>query len=200
MRKTLHLLAVFTASLVLLSSCSSTNNGFSKQKYTGFKKGDGQSAGKANTAKHKANKTDHTQPADFTTNVQNSESDAINTSSAFKLPDLKMTDPTLVILASEDHGNKHRLSRFKDFFKSRPIPQKTGNGGDADANMIIMILLCIFLPPIAILIHEGVGTPFWLDLILWLIGGVWFFGVYGNVGFLWILGLIAIIYAFMRCF
>ena len=62
--------------------------------------------------------------------------------------------------------------------------------------VLILILLCIFIPPLAVLIVDGLKAPFWIDLILWLIAiGAYF---YNPVTAL--IGLIAIIYAFVRVF
>lgn len=37
---------------------------------------------------------------------------------------------------------------------------------------LIKLLAAIFLPPLAVFLHEGVTTQFWINLILTLIGGV----------------------------
>ena len=37
-------------------------------------------------------------------------------------------------------------------------------------NKLVMILLCIFLPPIAVLIQKGVGKDLLINIILCLLG------------------------------
>ncbi|HEY6161070.1 MAG TPA: YqaE/Pmp3 family membrane protein [Bacteroidia bacterium] len=49
-------------------------------------------------------------------------------------------------------------------------------------NGLVLVILCILLPPLAVYLAKGVGTPFWVDLILTL--------------FFWIPG---IIYALIVC-
>lgn len=59
----------------------------------------------------------------------------------------------------------------------------------------LMILLCLFIPPLAIALAEGVGTPFWIDLILAVLG----LGVISS-GFFGLFWLAAVIYAFIVIF
>lgn len=59
----------------------------------------------------------------------------------------------------------------------------------------LLVVLCIFIPPLAIYLHQGVGEAFWIDLILWILG----LGVFG-VPFFGLLWLAAIIYAFVVVF
>lgn len=48
-------------------------------------------------------------------------------------------------------------------------------------NKLIMIILCIFLPPVAVLIDKGLGKDFIINLIL-----SFFFLVPGSIHALWI--------------
>jgi uncharacterized membrane protein YqaE (UPF0057 family) len=63
--------------------------------------------------------------------------------------------------------------------------------------LIIAILLCLILPPVAIAVFDGISTWFWVDLILFLIaiGGFFLFG-----GLAGIAGLASIIIAFLVVF
>lgn len=49
---------------------------------------------------------------------------------------------------------------------------------------ILLIILCIILPPLAVYLMDGIGTSFWLDLILtlifWLPGVIFAFIVYAG--------------------
>lgn len=60
---------------------------------------------------------------------------------------------------------------------------------------IILIVLCILIPPLAVLLEVGVGKEFWIDLLFYLLG----FGYLG-VLFLGLFWLIAVVYAFIVCF
>lgn len=59
--------------------------------------------------------------------------------------------------------------------------------------LVIYILLCLFLPPVAIAIYSGISGIFWLDLILFLLAISSFFWI-PTVG---LVGLAAIIIAFL---
>lgn len=48
-------------------------------------------------------------------------------------------------------------------------------------NKLVMILLCIFLPPVAVFLDKGLGKDFLLNLILTLI-----FFVPGSIHALWL--------------
>lgn len=60
--------------------------------------------------------------------------------------------------------------------------------------LLIKIIIAIFIPPLAVFIHEKATTDFWIDLILWLFFGVgrvlpFFFGFWG-VAFIYALFVI----------
>ena len=48
-------------------------------------------------------------------------------------------------------------------------------------NKIVMIILAIFLPPVAVFLKEGVGLHFVINIVLWIIS----FGILGIVHGLW---------------
>ncbi|MBI1780344.1 MAG: YqaE/Pmp3 family membrane protein [Sphingobacteriales bacterium] len=49
----------------------------------------------------------------------------------------------------------------KDFKKSKR------NGGEADTNTLLLVILAILLPPLAVYLHEGeINTKFWISLLL----------------------------------
>lgn len=39
-------------------------------------------------------------------------------------------------------------------------------------NIILEVILAFLLPPLAVFIHSGIGTPFWINLILTILGWV----------------------------
>lgn len=43
-------------------------------------------------------------------------------------------------------------------------------------NKILKIILAILLPPLAVFLSEGLGTQFWLNLVLTLVG-FWIVGI-----------------------
>lgn len=67
---------------------------------------------------------------------------------------------------------------------------------DADVRTILLVILALFIAPLAVFIFEGASNRFWLTLVLWLIGiGVGFFLFGGSIA--WACGLIAAIYAIL---
>ncbi|MFI5149284.1 MAG: YqaE/Pmp3 family membrane protein [Bacteroidia bacterium] len=64
--------------------------------------------------------------------------------------------------------------------------------------MILLILLCVIIPPLAVFIKtEEVAKPFVIDLIFWILGlGL---GI-GLGGLAWLCMIISIVYAFYICF
>jgi len=49
----------------------------------------------------------------------------------------------------------------KDFKKNKR------NGGEADTNTLLLVILAILLPPLAVYLHEGqINTKFWISLLL----------------------------------
>ena len=50
------------------------------------------------------------------------------------------------------------------------------NSGLANENKILKIILAILLPPLAVFMHSGLGTQFWLNLVLTILG-FWIVGV-----------------------
>jgi uncharacterized membrane protein YqaE (UPF0057 family) len=87
---------------------------------------------------------------------------------------------------------KQRISHFAKSLSAK---------GDGDENAIalfLLIILAIFLPPLAVILKDGFGLPFVLDLLFWLLGfGFVIFIASNGVIFLGIFGLIAIIYALL---
>ena len=59
------------------------------------------------------------------------------------------------------------MVRFK---RSAGTKEKKNNNKDLDGMAILLIILAIFLPPLAVGIFEGITGRFWLVLILWLLG------------------------------
>jgi len=46
---------------------------------------------------------------------------------------------------------------------------------DTGVPKIVLVILAILIPPVAVALKEGIGTHFWINLILWIltwIGGI----------------------------
>jgi uncharacterized membrane protein YqaE (UPF0057 family) len=67
-------------------------------------------------------------------------------------------------------SKKERKARIKEAKKEIRKYKKSANKGEASENTLLMALLCIFLPPLAVYLHEGeINTRFWISLILTLL-------------------------------
>ncbi len=66
--------------------------------------------------------------------------------------------------------NSMKVASAKAFAKESANQQKENRGGGGDANLLILVILCLFpfINLIAMYLHDGksVTTNFWLDLIL----------------------------------
>jgi uncharacterized membrane protein YqaE (UPF0057 family) len=51
------------------------------------------------------------------------------------------------------------------FFKAKPLDLKE----KTDDMLIIKVILCFFISPLAVFLHVGIGTQFWINLILYLL-------------------------------
>ncbi|HET6992235.1 MAG TPA: YqaE/Pmp3 family membrane protein [Bacteroidia bacterium] len=91
-------------------------------------------------------------------------------------------------------GNHHAVSQKNtveknatpashNIFAPKAKKNADGKSGGGDVNGALLVLLCLFIPPLAVFLVDGIGTPFWIDLILCLL----FY-------------LPGIIYAFIVCF
>lgn len=64
-----------------------------------------------------------------------------------------------------------KISRVGAQLKQGSEPKQTPAADDVSTNEIIMIILAIFISPLAVYLKEGVTNRFWIDLICWLLGG-----------------------------
>lgn len=118
----------------------------------------------------------------------------------------------------ENHGLKkyfQRLSDAKPFKKGKAVFREQINQAttvqgpaaspadddDRAVALFLLIILAILLPPLAVLLADGVGINFLVDLIFWLLG-FGFVVFISGAGFIYlgIFGLIAIIYALLVVF
>ena len=85
---------------------------------------------------------------------------------------------------------KMRIKKLKAELKT--LVSLKEQGYEADTNTVLLVILAILLPPLAVYLHQGAfTTKFWITLVLWLLG--WVF--WGAVA--WVPLLPAIIYAIL---
>lgn len=104
-----------------------------------------------------------------------------------KVSDIKITKPS---------KNIESLSSFKDLKKNIKNSNKDELASDDDVWLIILVLLALIISPLAVYFERDIGSEFFLNLILYLLGvGLIFFVPFA--GLLW---LIAVIHALIIIF
>jgi uncharacterized membrane protein YqaE (UPF0057 family) len=87
-----------------------------------------------------------------------------------------------------------KFSVFKAKKEAVKFVKKNSSSPASDVATILLVILAILIPPLAVLLFEGITSRFWIDLILAILG----WGAYGILGgIFWLCGLIAIIYALL---
>lgn len=214
-------LKIFMSGLVaavLLSACSTGNdvvsgNGIQKRKYN-----DGYyiSWGK----NYKKNKTDE-KVEDFTSTENLTEKSEVELSEqSVQLALNSETEETFVFVPVVEENevvneiqttpsqqisnplgvtekNDRTIVRPSRKFSPKSMRKAVDNNAStaADTNTILLVILALFIPPLAVFLFEGATGRFWIDLILALIGwgvGWWLLGPIG-----WVCGLVAVIYAIL---
>lgn len=57
----------------------------------------------------------------------------------------------------------------KGFSTESSIAEIDAPSSPTEVDVIILVILAILLPPLAVFLHSGIGTPFWISLILTLL-------------------------------
>jgi uncharacterized membrane protein YqaE (UPF0057 family) len=100
--------------------------------------------------------------------------------------------------AQQVRQRKQREHEYYVPLKERAKIAKNAAQGSSEsgAMLVLLVILAIFIPPLAVAIYEGITTRFWIDLILAIVGygiGFAFFGF----GLAFLCGLAAVIYALL---
>ncbi len=177
---------------IFLGSCGIIGTEqFGKQKYTNFKRGNGQFIKKQKAEYQRA----------FKNETLSKEKEPVQIAGTGIVPVISNPAYTDVVGVSEEEQMNSGTSKSTIDRSRKPHTfsmmgkSKSSSGGDGGCNTALMILLCIFLPPVAIYIEESTTTRFWIALVCCIISGGFFFSYY--IGGFW---LIAMILAFMAVF
>lgn len=91
-----------------------------------------------------------------------------------KAPDTTANENNIqdALKAFQGLSSKEKKSRFREMKKAMKkfrADKKAGN--DISSNTLILILLSIFIPPLAVYLHEGdTNNRFWISVILTVLG------------------------------
>ena len=65
---------------------------------------------------------------------------------------------------------RERVREAKSAIKKYQADKLAGRAADSDVNQLLLVILAIFLPPLAVYLHQGeINTKFWISLVLTLI-------------------------------
>ncbi len=59
-----------------------------------------------------------------------------------------------------------RVAGLHDVFTNSPVPMSS-SASSAD---LLRVLVSVLLPPLGVFLQEGIGTQFWINLLLTLMG------------------------------
>ncbi|WP_262892260.1 YqaE/Pmp3 family membrane protein [Pontibacter aquaedesilientis] len=81
--------------------------------------------------------------------------------------EVAITEAEAMAMAKERISSMTKAEK-KAFKKEvREVMKQDRRGGGAN---IVEIILAILIPPLAVFLHDGIGTSFWISIILWLLG------------------------------
>lgn len=155
---------------IIMQSCSMTKSGdFSQRKYTKFHKGE-----MAATIKSSVNEKI---PVELSA-VTNTPATTMETSSKELAAYVNNTPSDPVTVSKESKSSKTNsiaeklVNRSLIKFTKRMANNFASHGSMVSYNnddQILLIILAILLPPLAVYLAKGIGTEFWIDLILTLL-------------------------------
>lgn len=180
---------LFSMFFMLFSSCSLIQQTeFAKRKYYNFP--------------HSKNSVVASASEKFTKNPEPTITAAVNSNKDELVPDIKTKTVYLsqspvisyraknqphapVILTEKPKTNSSIVSEQKTI-EIPPLMKKPSSAG-SDAVLILELILAIFIPPLAVYIHnQRIDRWFWVTLILCLAGGAFMAGTYtGYFGLFW---------------
>lgn len=65
-------------------------------------------------------------------------------------------------------GVKTKLAQKIIAKQAKKLAQQPNNSNEVD-NKILLVILAILLPWLAVLLYKGIGTEFWISLLLWFL-------------------------------
>jgi uncharacterized membrane protein YqaE (UPF0057 family) len=156
---------------LFLASCSSFKDGFNKQRYTNFKNNYKHTQKTETSARANQEKETVSIKSTETSSNNNSVSTTENTINYTPLSLTKniitVSKNTVVENTVVTHEvNKQEIKKSKRhgyFYKLLTKENKSA------ADKVLVIILCIFIPPLAVWLVHGISDKFWIDLILTLL-------------------------------
>ena len=65
---------------------------------------------------------------------------------------------------------REKVKEAKSVLNKYKADKKAGRAADSDVNQVLLVILAIFLPPLAVYLHQGeINNKFWISLVLSLL-------------------------------
>lgn len=189
-------IAIFSFAIgILITSCGITNkNDFASRKYTHFRKGEAQVELKAAQVQNQINLSEKSIVTE--NNLQPTTSEINNTVNTAEEIVSNTTTESTPIAVSKSKNNTTKKNAVINLKKSN-LTEKTNvnrevkinkatryllsrisdqpNTTELNTDQLILVILAIIIPPLAVFLARGIGTEFWISLILTILG--WLPGV-----------------------
>ena len=152
------------------------NSEFSKRKYTNFKVRHQQN----DLAKvdHKTNVSESTSTEPTFIEVKDvTRSSSLNSSVAVVQKESTTSTATTKTLKKESKELKSsHFNLTKNFLKKHSKFHNAKQNNKTNTNEVLLVILLLTIPFVAVYLERGMGSEFWIDLLLWIflvwIGGV----------------------------
>ncbi len=97
-------------------------------------------------------------------------SSAVNTSSPLSEP-----DPAKIRAAAREFSSlpkKEKKAKFKEARKAiKEFKKEKKKGNDPSTDTLLLVIIAIFIPPLAVYLHQGeTNTKFWVTTLLFALG------------------------------
>ena len=171
-KSSIYKTAIGIVLILIIQSCSLTKRGeFAQQKYTKFHKGGIEIAANKVTSEPIVLSKENTKfPVVPTERIAINEEGrfmAETNTSVSEKPSKKIERPILRKIAESKFVKRSVLNIAKK--TSANFAHNKNTSSYSDDNTILLVILAILLPPLAVYLKEGIGTPFWIDLIFALL-------------------------------
>lgn len=179
MKNTLPALSILFLAVLVFSSCSNVRNLSIEKRHYG--KGYYVHANGKRTPANDDAKTDEVAAIKQTVAVEtaiaseatptaavNNEAAPVTTSAPVQKPAVAANIPTPEVVA-EPMRTVTKNTKAEQTKAVRTASKKAKSATADDVSMILIIILCFLLPPLAVYLSEGLTTNFWIDLILTLL-------------------------------
>lgn len=170
MRNRIFFAAVISA--LLLASCGITkNNDFTSRKYTKFRKGEANIASISFQDLSERTNPDLVETANISvkTDIPVIVSSPLTKTVSDKQPLKTLTADNFNSISKKVSIEKKREIKLKST-RSNVLSRLAGNPNTTSVNSddrVLLVILAILAPPLAVYLARGIGTEFWISVILW---------------------------------